>query len=62
MNDELTLRLSSKNMDIIANALGHRPYIEVAQLLQEIGQQIQAQQTPTIAPTSNGADHQETVQ
>jgi hypothetical protein len=56
MDDELTLRLSSQKMDIIANALGQRPYIEVAQLLQDIGQQIKAQQEPQALPhAANGA-------
>lgn len=46
MNDDITLRLSSKKLDIIANALGMRPYVEVAELLQDISQQIRSQQQP----------------
>lgn len=62
--DELTLKLTGKELDIVANALGQRPYVEVAQLLQKIGQQIQAQQQqPQIAvpaeAKTNGATHQQ---
>jgi hypothetical protein len=53
---EFTLKFSEKQMDIVANALGMRPYVEVAQLLQSITQQIQAQQ-PQVSPPQlpNGA-------
>lgn len=44
--DEMTLKLTSKDMDIVANALGQRPYVEVAQLLQKISQQVQQQNQP----------------
>jgi hypothetical protein len=44
--DRITLTLDTKSMDIVANALGMRPYVEVAQVLQNISQQIQAQQQP----------------
>lgn len=44
--DQLTLTLTGKQMDIIANALGMRPYIEVADLLNVISQQIRVQQQP----------------
>lgn len=44
MKDELTLTLSAQEMDKVANALGQRPYVEVAQLLQKMGQQIAQQQ------------------
>jgi hypothetical protein len=63
MEDEITLKLTSKKLDIIANALGMRPYIEVAELLQDIGRQVQAQQPQTGAALASGhtngagADH-----
>ena len=62
--DEMTLTLTSKDMDIVANALGQRPYVEVAQLLQKISQQVQAQNQPPAAPPievpkANGSAHQE---
>ena len=46
MNDEITLKLTPKALDVIATALGQRPYIEVAETLQSIGQQIAAQRQP----------------
>ncbi len=57
----ITLTLTSKKLDIIANALGMRPYVEVAQLLQDIGQQVQAQQPQKLSASpldakANGAD------
>lgn len=60
MNDELVLRLTAADMDKVANALGQRPYVEVAQLLQNIAQQITAQQSkgaltgPQEAPSGAG--------
>lgn len=50
MDDTITLKVSKQGLDVIANALGQRPYMEVAQLLQEIGQQVQAQRPPPAAP------------
>jgi hypothetical protein len=50
MKDELHLVLNAKEMDTIANALGQRPYVEVAQLLQKIGQQITQQQQQQQGP------------
>lgn len=44
MNDELHLTLTAQEMDKVANALGQRPYVEVAALLQKIAQQIGQQQ------------------
>jgi hypothetical protein len=59
MEDTLTITLNSKQLDVVANALGMRPYVEVAQLLQEIGRQVQAQQPqtgPQLGPEkANGA-------
>lgn len=60
MKDELTLTLSAQEMDKVANALGQRPYVEVAQLLQKIAQQIgdqqRQQQGPQTGPQEpNGA-------
>jgi hypothetical protein len=44
MNDSITLKLSSKEMDYIGNLLGERPFKEVAPLIANLQQQIQQQQ------------------
>jgi len=62
--DTITLKLDSKSMDIIANALGQRPYVEVAQVLQNISQQIRAQQPQPLTGEANAKPNgaQEVVQ
>jgi hypothetical protein len=68
MPDSYTLKLTSKQMDVVGNALAQRPYAEVAQLLQEITQQIQAQQaqqtplTPGAALANAGGETHNVVQ
>jgi hypothetical protein len=55
--DELVLKVTGKEMDVIANALGTRPYIEVAQLLQKLSLQIKEQQhPPAVEAKANGND------
>lgn len=55
--DELILKVTAKEMDIIGVALGNRPYIEVAQLLQKISQQVMSQKQPAQAlPPPNGSE------
>ncbi len=57
MKDELHLTLTAQEMDKIATALGQRPYVEVAGLLQKIVGQInqQQQQGPQTGPQELGA-------
>jgi hypothetical protein len=48
---DFTLKFTDKQLDIIGNALGQRPFVEVAGIIQEITQQVQAQQKPaTLTP------------
>lgn len=45
MTDEIVIRLTAQQLDVVANALGHRPYIEAAPVLDVLRQQV-AQQQP----------------
>lgn len=38
--------LTAQEVDVIANALGQRPFVEVHQLLVKIQKQVSEQQTP----------------
>lgn len=49
MQDNIVIHFTAQQLDIVANALGHRPYIEVAPVLDELRKQVAAQQ-PTAAP------------
>ena len=52
-----TLRLTQQHINILGNALGARPYAEVAEVMAVINRQLIAQQQPQSAdqPTVNGA-------
>lgn len=56
MQDEITIRLTAQQLDVVANALGQRPYIEAAPVIEVIRQQVieQDPNRPTIAPPPNG--------
>jgi hypothetical protein len=44
--NELNATLTAQEWDIIGNALGQRPFAEVAVIIQKLQTQIQAQQQP----------------
>ena len=52
---DITLHLSPQMLDIVANALGHRPYIESAPVLDELRKQVAAYNA-TLPTTAPGAD------
>lgn len=56
MTDEIVIRFTAQQLDVVANALGHRPYIEAAPVLDVLRQQV-AQQQPggNIPAPPNGA-------
>lgn len=45
MTDEIVIRFTAAQLDCVANALGHRPYIEAFQVIDSIRAQV-AQQQP----------------
>jgi hypothetical protein len=59
MLDQIVITFTAQQLDIVANALGHRPYIEAAPVLDELRKQIAAQQppgpVPSDAPPADGA-------
>lgn len=38
--DEINIRFTPQQLDAVANALGHRPYIEAAPVIEAIRQQV----------------------
>lgn len=51
MQDNIVISFTAQQLDIVANALGHRPYIEAAPVLDELRKQVAAQQQPPGLPT-----------
>lgn len=49
MSDEIVIRFTAAQLDCVANALGHRPYIEAAPVIDAIRQQVAALQSPVPA-------------
>lgn len=49
MTDEIVIRFTAQQLDCVANALGHRPYIESAPVIEAIRAQV-AQQQPGSLP------------
>lgn len=49
MTDTITLNLTPQQLDIVANALGQRPYIESAPVLDAIGKQVAAHNSEVTA-------------
>lgn len=47
---DFTIKFTDKQLDIIGNALGQRPYAEVFELVAEIHRQIGEQQKPVDPP------------
>lgn len=45
-----TIKLTDKQLDIIGNALGQRPYVEVVELISEMHLQVREQQKPADPP------------
>jgi hypothetical protein len=52
MSDEITIRFTPQQLDAVANALGHRPYIEAAPVLDAISKQVAAHNASL--PPANG--------
>ena len=50
MQDQILITFTAQQLDIVANALGHRPYIEAAPVLDELRKQVAAQQQPPGLP------------
>lgn len=50
MQDQIVIHFTAQQLDIVANALGHRPYIESAPVLDELRRQVAAQQQPPSLP------------
>ena len=50
MQDQIVITFTAQQLDIVANALGHRPYIEAAPVLDELRKQVAAQQQPPGLP------------
>ena len=50
MHDSIIISFTAQQLDIVANALGQRPYIEAAPVLDAISKQIAAQQQPGLPP------------
>lgn len=48
--DSITLVFDAKTLDYIANVLSQRPYAEVAQVLQNIANQVKLQGNPAPDP------------
>ena len=53
--NKVTIELDDSQLQIVLNAMGQRPYAEVAQVVQLIAQQIQAQRKPTAVPSPEDA-------
>jgi len=51
MSDEIVIRFTPQQLDAVANALGHRPYIEAAPVIDAIRQQVAALNAPAMPPT-----------
>jgi hypothetical protein len=49
MQDDIVIHFTAQHLDIVANALGHRPYIESAPVIEAIRQQV-ANQPPQLSP------------
>ncbi len=47
---ELTATLTAPEWDLVANALGQRPYVEVANILSKLGGQLQSQNQQPAPP------------
>jgi len=59
MSDAIPLTLTAQQLDVVANALGQRPYIEAAPVLDEISKQVRAYNAslpPANGPTPTPAD------
>jgi len=58
MNDlkNLSITFDARSLDIVVNALGQRPYLEVAGVLADISTQIQRQQSQEKGPLGGGPD------
>lgn len=54
MTDEIVIRLTAQQLDVVANALGHRPYIEAAPVLDVLRQQVAQQNSPMPPTPPNG--------
>lgn len=50
MQDSIVISFTAQHLDIVANALGQRPYIEAAPVLDELRKQVAAQQQPSGLP------------
>lgn len=57
---KITLKLSPKQLDIIGNALGMRPFVEVVELIDELRNQVKADGNgtppPAATPPTDGGD------
>lgn len=51
----ITLALDPQQLNLVAEALGRMPFVQVAPLINEIHKQV-AQQQPAVDPQSNGPD------
>jgi hypothetical protein len=51
MEPKLNILLTSQQLDVIANALGQRPYVEVAALLTDLSEQVRQAQNQASPPT-----------
>ena len=51
MTDEIVIRFTAQQLDVVANALGQRPYIETFQILDSIRAQVAALNAPATPPT-----------
>lgn len=48
--DSIVISFTAQQLDIVANALGQRPYIEAAPVIEELRKQVAAQQQPPGLP------------